>query len=282
MDIGIFSRTYQITELEHTYQRMKADNICHTQLNLSNAGLDTLPDAVDNKKLEEIRRLTKEYGIIPDAISGTFNMVNPDEEARLKGCGQFRVQCRIASMLEIPVVSLCTGSRDPKNKWRWHEDNSSQASWDTLMRSTETILKYAQEYQVVLGVEPETANIVDSPQKARKYLDEFACPNLKIIMDGANLFCLERIGDMEEVLGEAFELLGKDIVLAHAKDIASENNSFGRKMEFAAAGEGLLDYRLYIRLLRRYGYKGPLIMHGLSEAQIPKSRRFLKEMIRYA
>lgn len=288
MDIGVFTRTYETSDLESTYQRMKAHGICRAQFNLSNAGLETLPDAVDDQKIEEIERLTKEYGITLDAISGTFNMVDPDEEARRRGCSQFKVQCRTASMLNIPIVSLCTGSRDPKNKWRWHEDNSKQSSWDTLMRSTEAILRYAQDNRVILGVEPETANIVDTPQKARKYLDGFACPNLKIIMDGANLFRKEQIGNMKEVLKEAFGLLGKDIVLAHAKDVAAvkgDNLAYersapsGGSMEFVAAGEGLLDYQYYIELLDQYGYKGPLIMHGLSETQIPKSRRFLEEMI---
>ena len=91
--------------------------------------------------------------------------------------------------------------------------------------------------------------------------------------------------------------MGEDIVLAHAKDFAFEetirsaaggrdglehgkNYSPGSSMEFVAAGEGMLDYQCYIRLLKQHGYKGTLIMHGLSEAQIPKSRRFLEEMIR--
>ncbi len=305
MNVGIFTRTYETTDLKVTYQKMRAQGICHAQLNLSNAGLPTLPDTVDDKKIEEIGRLTEEYGITLEALSGTFNMADPDEEARRRGCSQFRVQCRVASMLKIPVVSLCTGSRDPENKWRWHEDNSKQSSWDTLMRSTEILLGYAQEYKVILGVEPETANIVNTPQKARKYLDTFASPNLKIIMDGANLFGPGRTGDMKEVLEEAFALLGEDIVLAHAKDFTlegiaesagGENDVSARKrgttfegasesalaLEFAAAGEGLLDYSCYIRLLKQYGYQGSLIMHGLSEAQAPGSLKFLEEMIRHA
>jgi len=34
---------------------------------------------------------------------------------------------------------------------------------------------------------------------------------------------------------------------------------------------------MYISLLKKSGYTGALIMHGLSEEQIPESIRYLKE-----
>ena len=70
---------------------------------------------------------------------------------------------------------------------------------------------------------------------------------------------------------EAFDALGKDIVLAHAKDF-----SLGQDIDFVAAGEGELDFPLYIRLLKQCGYGGPLVLHGLAQSQIEKSVAFLK------
>ena len=52
-------------------------------------------------------------------------------------------------------------------------------------------------------------------------LDEVGSPWLKVVIDPANLM---RAGDfprMEEILDEAFDWLGKDIVLAHAKNPAT-------------------------------------------------------------
>ena len=63
---------------------MTGHGIRHTQLNLSNAGLPTLPEVVSDEDLERIRRLTKAHGVHLDALSGTFNMIDPDEEARRK------------------------------------------------------------------------------------------------------------------------------------------------------------------------------------------------------
>lgn len=275
MEIGVFSRTYLCADLAQTYQKMRRDGITHTQLNLSNAGLPTLPDRVTDEKLAEIRALTEQYGIHLDALTGTFNMIDPNEEERERGCVQFAEQCRVAHELGIPLVSLCTGSKNPESKWKWHEGNRTQAAWSDLMRTTERVLKCAEDYHVKLGVETEASNIICTPRLARTYLDTVGSPLIGIIMDGANLFVPERVAQMRETLNEAFELLGKDILLAHAKDLALRQG-----VDFVAAGEGCLDYETYLALLKRSGYGGALILHSLREDQVAGSKKFLEEMLR--
>ena len=46
-----------------------------------------------------------------------------------------------------------------------------------------------------------------------------------------------------------------------------------------SAGHGKLDYDRYVSLLHRYGLKGPLLLHGLSEAQVPECVAFLRNKI---
>ena len=274
MELGVFSRTYEVGDLNETYRRMTAHGLHHTQFNLSNVGLPSLPETVEDTTLEQIRTLSRQYGVTLDALSGTFNMIDPDEQARARGCRQFATQCRVARELGIPVVSLCTGSKNRESKWKWHDDNLSDHAWTDLMRSTEAVLRAAEDNHIVLGVETEASNIINTPQRARRYLDSVGSPNLKIIMDGANLFHPEQVGDMTAVLTEAFDLLGSDIVLAHAKDFTADGS-----LKFVAAGQGQLDFPLYLSLLKQTGYSGALEMHGLSEEQVPVSRKFLEGMV---
>ena len=137
MEIGIFSRTYENMPLEAVFREMDRQGIHHTQFNLSSAGMATLPESIDEEKLLTVRELAREYGITLDALSGTFNMIDPDEEAREKGCRQFEIQCRIAEMLDIPIVTLCTGSKNPDSKWKWHDDNLKESAWNDLLRSAD-------------------------------------------------------------------------------------------------------------------------------------------------
>ena len=150
MELGIFSRTYETGDLEETCRRMTAHGLFHTQFNFSNAGLPTLPPVLRDEDLERIKTVTAAHGVALDALTGTFNMIDRDADARRRGCEQFTVQCRGARDLGIPLVSLCTGSRHPTDKWHWHDDNLSETAWSDLLRSTEAVLKAAETYGVTL------------------------------------------------------------------------------------------------------------------------------------
>lgn len=272
MNIGIFSRTWESNTLEEVFKAMTDLGIYDTQFNLTSAGLPTMPDTMDSEKLDYIKKVAKQYNINLCALSGTFNMIDPNIEKREEGIRQFEVLCKIARYLEIPIITLCTGSRNLESKWKWHDDNNSVEAWRDLLKTTSRILKFAEENGIILGVETEASNIINTPERARLYLDSFQSSYLKIVMDGANLFLPNQIDDMKQVLETAFTLLGDDIVLAHAKDLAK-----GEDISFVAAGEGVLDFDVYIHLLNKVNYKGPLVMHGLSVEQTPRSIHFLKE-----
>ena len=274
MEIGIFAKIYEVASLEEVFQRMTAQGIFHTQFNLSCAGVGALPEHISDDNLEEIRALAEKYQVKMDALSGTFNMIARDMKEREDGCRRFHEVCRAAAYLNIPVVTLCTGSKHPTDKWTWHEENDTPEAWDDLIATTQVIMKDAEEYNLTFGIEIEASNIINSPERARKYMDSFAGNHLKIIMDGANLFRPHEVKDMKNVLHHAFELVGKDIVLAHGKDLFLDEG-----ISFGAAGRGILDFAEYIGLLKEYGYDGALIMHGLTEEQVPDSKKYLEEMI---
>src|SRR5258706_15558975 len=93
-------------------------------------------------------------------------------------------------------------------------------------------------------------------------------------MDGPNIIHAGELPHMRAILEEAFDLLGPDIVLAHAKDLAHDGDAGN-----LAAGTGLLDYPLYLSLLQRAGFTGPLILHGLTEAQACDAVAFLRSAL---
>ena len=105
-------------------------------------------------------------------------------------------------------------------------------------------------------------------------MDEIGSPHLKVTMDAANIFHTGDLARMSEVLDQAFALIGKDIVLAHAKDLSRAGDA-GHE----AAGHGKLDYDRYLSLLNAYGFQGPLLLHGLTEAQVPGCVAFLRDKL---
>jgi sugar phosphate isomerase/epimerase len=272
MQIGIFTRTFPRSTLAQVLDAVVAHGLRHVQFGLTCAGLPAMPDELDAATCGAIHQALTSRGITMAALSGTFNMIHPDLAQREQGIRQLGVLIASAHSLGTQVITLCTGTRDPDNMWRPHPDNHLPAAWRDLAASLQTVLPLAEAHDVILGVEPEVSNVVDSAQKARRLLDELGSPHLKIVMDGANLFPAGALPQMHSILSRAFELLGDDIVLAHAKDLTHDGEAGN-----AAAGAGLLDYAHYVALLHAAHYEGPLVLHSLSEAQAPGSIAFLRQ-----
>jgi sugar phosphate isomerase/epimerase len=96
-------------------------------------------------------------------------------------------------------------------------------------------------------------------------------PYLKVTMDGANVFHAGELPRMREILDEAFALVGQDIALAHAKDLDHDGEA-----GHLAAGTGLLDYKHYLSLLNKLEFDVPVILHGLTESELPESLAFVR------
>lgn len=274
MIIGIFAKTFSRPTLEATLDAVVAHGIHTVQFNLSCAGMPTLPELLPAATADPIRHALAVRGIRMAAISGTFNLIHPDPTVRREGLRRLDVLAAACRRLGTQLITLCTGTRDPDDMWRRHPDNESPDAWQDLLAGMRQAIVVAETHDIVLGVEPEVSNVVDSAARARRLLDELGSPRVKIIMDGANLFHAGERRPMRSVLDEAFAMLGRDIVLAHAKDLRKDGAA-----GHVAAGTGLLDYGHYLAQLGQAGYAGPLILHSLAEEQVDAAVAFLRSKL---
>jgi sugar phosphate isomerase/epimerase len=270
MKLGIFAKTFRRPTIEELFQAIAGYEIHSVQFNLSCAGLETLPPNVSSDLVQRITDAAERAAVELAAISGTFNMAHPDPVDRRGNLLKFEVLSEVAARLCIPVVTLCTGTRDPVNMWKWHSENDSKESWDDMVQSIESALIAAEKNNLILAFEPESENIVNSASRARTLLDGLRNPRLRVVIDPANL--ISPGCNQKEVLDEAFALLGDSIVIAHAKD---------RDKDFraCAAGKGILDFEYYLQCAKQSGLSGPIIMHGLEEMDVAFSREFLRQTL---
>jgi sugar phosphate isomerase/epimerase len=274
--LGIFARTFARSSPEGVFDALVGYGLGETQFNMSVAGLSPLPDEITPALADRVRMAAAGRRVALVAVSGTFNMIHPNKEVRRDGLGRLGVLAGACDRLGTSTVTLCTGTRDPENMWRRHPDNARPEAWRDLLAAMQEALETAEQHDVTLAFEPEAANVVDSAEKGRRLLDEMRSPRLKVVMDAANLFDARdparRLSRSAEILEGAFELLGGDLVLAHAKDV----NGSG---EVVAVGKGDLDYDLYLKHLNEAGYGGPLVMHGLAEEEVEGSLAFLRRKL---
>ena len=271
IQIGILAEALRRPTLEETLDAIAAYGIRAVEFDLRCAGLPTLPARIEPAAAVRIAQAFADRGITMAAVSGRYNMIDPDERRRRDGMRGLGVLAKACATLGTQIVTLSTGTRDPENMWRRHADNDSAEAWREMTVAMAAAARVADDAGILLAFEPEVSNVVDSARKARRLLDELRSPRVKVLMDGANLFHAGELPRMAEILDEAFELLGADIVLAHAKDLSRDGEA-GHE----AAGHGLLDYARYTALLNDLGRDIHLVLHSLSEAEVAGCVAFLR------
>ncbi len=274
MQIGVMTDVFVRATLEGMLEAIAGHGIHFVQFSLTSLGLPYLPEPVDLELCDRIRNEMAARRMTMAAVSGTFNMIHPDVQRRKAGLRGLSALAAACDRLGTSVITLCSGTRDPDSMWRRHPENDSPEAWKDLLSSIEVACRIAEEHAVTIAFEPEVSNVIDSARKARRLLDQMQSTHLRVVIDPANIFHTGELPRMREILDEAFSLLGNDIVLAHAKDLSRDGEA-GHE----AAGEGLLDYDQYVSLLSEAAPDVPLVLHGLSEAQVPACVAFLEEKL---
>jgi sugar phosphate isomerase/epimerase len=274
MQIGIFAKTFPRPTIEANLDAVAAHGFYITHYNFACAGLATLPDSIPARVVEQISQAAADRGITIAAISATFNIIDPNSQLRQTNLRRLAVVAKAAHNLGANLLTLCSGTCDPHDMWRHHPDNSTTVAWREMVQSIRAIVSIAESAGVMVAIEPEQGNVVNTAQSARHLLDEIGSCRLKIVLDAANLVDSADPHRMRDVLDEAVELLGSEIVIAHAKDVRWEDGPQHRP-----AGRGMLDYQHYLAGLRRCGFTGPLILHGLAEEDVAGCREFLLDQL---
>jgi sugar phosphate isomerase/epimerase len=272
MRIGVFAKTFAGSDPRGVLAQVADAGFTTTQYNMSCSGLASLPDEVDASAIAAVRAAAAETGIEIAALSATFNMIHPDPGSRALDLRRLGVLARAGAAMGARLLTLCTGTRDPDDQWRGHPENGSVEAWRDLLASMEAAIAYADEADVDLGIEPEPANVVSSAEAARRLVDELASPRVKIVFDAANLFEVASLAGQREIVSRSLDLLADRLGLAHAKDRRPDGS-------FATAGAGVLDYDHYIAELRRVGFDGAIVAHGLEAAEAPAVAAFLRRTI---
>ncbi len=269
MQLGIFAKTFPGADPDTVLAAVANAGFGVVQYNMACSGLDPLPDAIPTDVTTAIRAASTASGVGIVAVSGTFNMIHPDRTVRADGLRRLGLLIEAAPAMGTRLVTVCTGTRDPGDMWRAHPDNATPEAWRDLVASMATALAMAEANDVDLGIEPELANVVSSAEAARRLIDEIGSPRLKIVLDAANLFEVIPLVEQRDIVSRAVDLLADRIVMAHAKDRAADG-------AFVAAGQGVLDYPHYIAALRRAGFDGALVTHGLTADEAPAVGAFLR------
>lgn len=175
-----------------------------------------------------------------------LNMATPDEKELKHTLDTYKANMRFAKYLGAVMVGTETGAVNVEYKYT--PENKTDKAFDILVKSVAELTDYAEKLGVTFGIEPVSSHIIYDVKRARKLLDTIASPNIQIILDPINIFNVENYVNQEEIMEEAFELLGENIIAVHVKDFIIEDN----KKKGVPIGTGIFNYEKLLSLLKKH------------------------------
>lgn len=240
-------------------------------------GVIEIPPEITDETIDAILAASEKYDLPIIATNGTFNMAHPDKAVREEGLARFDGFLEASAALGAEYISLCSGTRAKSGLWDYSPENAGEEAYRDSLETIRRASVMAEKYGLILAIESEAANVVSSPEIARRMLDDVGSPNLKMILDCANLFHAGHAHpeEVEETIRKAFDYYGHDIALAHGKDILP-----GEGIAFTGTGRGIVDFTLTAKLLREYDFKGDMFLHGIyDEEDMPRAKEYWEKAI---
>lgn len=181
------------------------------------------------------------------AVLGCYlNLCNPDPEQHKQIVEKYKAHIRFASVLGCGVVGTETGAVNVE--YKYEPANHTEEALNLFIENLKPIVKYAEQFGVIIAIEPVWKHIVCTIERARKVLDAIDSPNLQIIFDPVNVLYTGNINRQDEIIEQAFDLLRDEIAVVHCKDYVVE----GDELKSIAAGTGGLNYPLLLKKIKQY------------------------------
>ena len=272
MRAGIFAKTFAGSTPLEVLSAAADCGYASVQYNMACSGIGSLPEAIAPEIAEAVRTASAATGVEIAAISATYNIIHPDVSKREAGRRSFVAIAERAASMSSRLLTVCSGSCNAQDQWSHHPDNQSPDAWREMLGEFEALIEIADRHDILIGVEPELANVVDGAAKARTLINTLGSPRIRVVLDPANLFEIATPEISRNIIASAVDLLADRIIMAHAKDRQADGS-------FATAGKGVIDFDHLVGCLHRNGFDGSLVTHGLSAHEAGGVATFLAQVI---
>lgn len=244
MNIGIVSGVYLNYPLHEAVRRVAAAG--YDSIDIWSGRPHAYRHDYSPAELGEVRRLIDDKGLevssfLPAFYRYPYSLSNPNEIVRqdsvqyMKECMDNAVALGSPIMLIVPGRSLHGQSYgDARNR---------------LLESIDEVCRYAQQYDIRLGVEPinqHACDLVNTGEDAMGIVGELGHENLGVILDTGHMY-LE-----QESVSAALQRVGDRLLQFHV------NDNDGRVQQNLVPGEGSFDFPAFLATLRQSTFEGTL------------------------
>jgi sugar phosphate isomerase/epimerase len=273
LKLAIFTGVYAGLPLEEAAQRIKAEGFNAVVLEGIFADVRFDPLAPDWKAADKITTCLDRSGIKVVGLYGYYNVVARNPETRKRGEQRMQFLIENWKRLGSNNISTETGSLNAQSEWNDSPENATEPAYQQCRASLEKFAKLAEKTGAVVSIEPYWKNVIGSVERTERLFRDVASPALKLIMDPCNYFRKAELAQMQPMLKDIFQRVGKQTVLAHAKDVKAAANADDTELPYA--GKGVLDYPLYLRLLAQLDREMYLAVEHLTLPDVPAAKNYV-------
>ena len=229
-------------------------------------------------EIKELKEALKKYDVTFFDMHTYTNNIQPDPEQRKKNHRYVIEQCEAAERVGCPMVTTHTGTCSDNRPISPHKDNWTWETWKLSVSVIKKLLKDTSGMKVQFGIEAVNMTASNNPRAHKQLIDEVADSRLKICLDPVNMMHLGVYYRNTELLNECFDLLGENIIAAHAKDTWVLPDKMSAYITEPAPGKGILDYETYLVRLSRLSSPRPLLIEHIPEwEQYVEAKKYIED-----
>lgn len=221
-------------------------------------------------RCREIARVYRDAGIALHSLGVYTNLIHADATERRANLDYFAAMMDLGAAMGIRTFITEAGHhRDPKEPEPRVAHHFQDGVWVQMLDTARQLAGLAEQRGATVLLEGFYRGFLASAKRLRMFLEEVNRPQIRALLDPANLI---EVNDLEEM----FQQLGPWIDCFHAKD---------RKVHVergVPAGQGSLDYVKFVTLAARHRPVAPLILEYVGPNDYRAAVEHLRAAIRQA
>ncbi|MEG1925340.1 MAG: sugar phosphate isomerase/epimerase family protein [Ruthenibacterium sp.] len=149
-------------------------------------------------------------------------------------------------------------------------------AFDVLCKSLESILKIAEDIDLIACIEPVFTHTINTPQMTKKLLDTMSSKKLGIIFDPVNLLSNCTIQHQNSLWDNCINSFGEYIKAVHIKGTRVDAN--GNLTECSLI-DSQVNYAYIFEKLKQLNGEIPVLREGIDQNQTKEDKAFINKFI---
>ncbi len=234
------------------------------------------PLEADDADVQRVSAAFETAGLENCQLNGWYEPIcSYDPAIRAEGLRGAERLIRIGARTNAVSVYIRPGGHNPNGHWYAHPENHSQRTFDLLVASFKQLCHVAANEGALVAVEGHVLSALDTPQRMHALVRAVDSPVMKFNLDPVNFTgTVQGVHNTDVVLNELDALLGDQIFVAHAKDLAIADKLV-LQIDEVVPGTGAMNYPLFMQIFERRAPNGYFIIEHLPDAQLLEARDYV-------